>query len=642
MKMLINEITQVFLNKDSSHKELFDASRDLAEFFGEISSISTKDNHLESNDSTHTNLKTGVAISPLDAAICINEYMRTTKYIRGVFDAINDLLVRFKDEKIHLLYAGTGPYATLVTPLLHLFDSNRLEVTFLDIHQSSLDSVKDILTTQKICSFAKDYVCTDATTYKCESKVHIIVTETMRLAFEGEPQVNITLNLLPQLCEDGVFIPECVNIHLESSLKKLVQKENSLENIKKSEFLADIIKLDTKKQWDKENLILTPTLEIKEDIKDGYELFFCTQIQVYKNHILNENECSLNLPLTLLLSSKVIKGDVLEFSYEFENRPEILYKYKKIGTPLVEDQKNFYPTGLSYRYKEPTVIWQEVANNRFLKPFFSDETKTSKKKYISFKELEDIVDTSKYLEPKGFIFHTSRCGSTLLSNALSSLEKNIVIKESVFIHDILTLDYKNNISSDEVKKKLVDAIKVLGRKRFDFEENLYIKFNCWEIANIEIIRELYPNTPMVILYREPKEILTSHKKIPGMQMVPQLLDGKLFDKIPKDVLFDDYPSIVLENIFENCLLQKDKEKMMFINYVDIKNIFFSKIAPFFDLNLEDDEIELIKSGFKIYSKNPTEKFDKSKENKSEDIFISDKLKNSFISLENIKVCYESK
>ncbi|XOB61223.1 hypothetical protein ACMC56_11475 [Campylobacterota bacterium DY0563] len=639
--MELKDIVQVILNKNSSYGDLFDASRNLGNFFAKFSFISTKDNHNESYDSTHTTLSSGVAISPLDAAICINEYMRTTKYIRGIYDALNDLLEKFKDEKIHVLYAGTGPYATLVSPLLHLFDSKRLEVTFLDIHQSSLDSVKSILDIQKLSIFVKDYKCVDATTYKSKSKVHMIITETMRASFEGEPQVNITLNLLPQLCKDGVFIPESVNIYLESALKKLVQKDNSIKNLKESYFLEYIIKLDSKKKWNRENLILIPKLKIKDDIKDGYELFLCTQIKVYKNHILNENESSLNIPLPILINQRVVKGDIFEFSYEFENRPEILYEHKKTNLSFVENDKNFYPMGISYRYKESTIIWQEILSNRFLKPFFSDETRGSKKKYLSWKALKEIIFSSKCLEPKGFIFHTSRCGSTLLSNALSSLERNIVIKESPFIHDILTSNYKEKISKNELKQRFKDAVKVLGRKRFDFEENFYIKFNCWEIANIDFIRKLYPNVPILILYRKPKEILSSHKKITGIQMVPQLLKGKLFDSITNDIPFDKYPLNVLEIIFEYCQLQKDKSSVMFVNYQDIKNLFFSKIAPFFDLNLDDNEIELIKSGFEFYSKNQTEKFDQSKDEKMDNIFISDKLKNSFAFLEKKKVCCEN-
>jgi len=84
----LKEIVQTFLSKDSSPGELFNASRELADFFAKFSSISTQDNHLQSKDSTHTNLDSGVAISPLDAAICINEYLRTTKYIESFTSSI--------------------------------------------------------------------------------------------------------------------------------------------------------------------------------------------------------------------------------------------------------------------------------------------------------------------------------------------------------------------------------------------------------------------------------------------------------------------------------------------------------------------------------------------------------------------------
>ncbi len=630
----LNKLVEIFLNKDSSHGELFDASRNLGSLFAKFSNISTSDSHVYSQDSSHTNLSSGVALSPLDAAICINEYMRTTKYMRGVYDALNDLLDRFKDEKVHLLYAGTGPYATLVSPLLHLFDSKRLEVTFLDIHQNSLDSVKNILAGFGKSDFAKDYICTDATTYKCDTKVHMMVTETMRLAFEGEPQVNITLNLLPQLSPDGVFIPESVNIHLESALKKLAVEEKAIKNINKSDFIADIIKLDTKKQWNKENLILNPSVEIKQEIKEGYELFLCTQIKVYKDHILNENECSLNLPYKVQLTEKLSKGDILEFSYEFENRPEILYKHKNVDNQSFLESKNFYPIEVSYRYKDSMVIVQELIPNRFLRTNFDNRMRSSEKKHISWQELENIAEDCESIEPKGFIFHSSRAGSTTLSNALSSLEKNIVIKDSSLIHDILTLDYKEDISKEEIKKRLKMAIKVLSRKRFDFEKNLYIKFNSWEISYVDTLRELYPNIPVVILYDDPQNIITSHKRKPGMHMVPHILEGKLFEDISKETAFEDYPFRVLENIFQEILCQKDKKDVLIISNNEIRDMFFSKIAPFFSLDLNEKEKRKIDFYF--------ESLNSKVENigsKVSDMLISNKLKDSFSLLEEQKVTH---
>jgi hypothetical protein len=54
----LKKLAQICLSKDSYHGELYELK----------------------DDSKHTYLESGVAISPLDAAICTNEYMETTKY----------------------------------------------------------------------------------------------------------------------------------------------------------------------------------------------------------------------------------------------------------------------------------------------------------------------------------------------------------------------------------------------------------------------------------------------------------------------------------------------------------------------------------------------------------------------------------
>ena len=63
-------------------------------------------------------LKDGVAISPEAAAHCVHDTQRSVVFIRAAFAAIKAAQKRFTNGPIDILYAGCGPFATILLPLL--------------------------------------------------------------------------------------------------------------------------------------------------------------------------------------------------------------------------------------------------------------------------------------------------------------------------------------------------------------------------------------------------------------------------------------------------------------------------------------------------------------------------------------------
>ena len=50
--------------------------------------------------------------------MCVDDIMRTRRFVRGVYHAMADML-NAREGKINLLYAGTGPFAMLVLPSIY-------------------------------------------------------------------------------------------------------------------------------------------------------------------------------------------------------------------------------------------------------------------------------------------------------------------------------------------------------------------------------------------------------------------------------------------------------------------------------------------------------------------------------------------
>lgn len=106
----------------------------------------------------------------------------------------------------------------------------------------------------------------------------------------------------------------------------------------------------------------------------------------------------------------------------------------------------------------------------------------------------------------GFVFHESRCGSTLIANLLASFQPqhNRVYSEA---SPVLTAVQMKNI------QLLQDVIYVLSRTNDPYETHVFYKIQSVGSTNIPIFREAFPNVPFIFLYRDPIQVLMSHLDI---------------------------------------------------------------------------------------------------------------------------------
>jgi hypothetical protein len=159
-------------------------------------------------------LESGVAINPRAAAHCVSDYQRSLVFIRAIHAAIDRLIAGSEQDRVRVLYAGCGPYATLLLPVLGEFPAERLQLQLLDIHQASLDSVAQLIEHFGLTAYDITTQQADASRYRCEQPPNLVITETMQKALEQEPQFAVTANLAPQLASKGIFIPQRIDVDL--------------------------------------------------------------------------------------------------------------------------------------------------------------------------------------------------------------------------------------------------------------------------------------------------------------------------------------------------------------------------------------------------------------------------------------------
>jgi hypothetical protein len=338
--MKLNQISTTLLNEASAPTQMREALDSFAQLCSDVTGV-VPDRSFDAwaGDSL---LEAGVAIAPEAAAHCVKDYQRSVVFISAVHAAINTARERFANQPIEILYAGCGPFATLLLPLLGQFKAGDLHVHLLDIHQRSLDSVAQLIEHFGLQAHRINYVQDDACRYQHSGSPHIIITETMQKSLEQEPQFAVTANLAPQLHPQGIFIPQKIEVELcladleaETAAFKhgAALEPDTLIKTGRRHPLGTVLCLTpetatallekAKKNSCTGVLELNPvqvTIPTGED-PTGFDALLFTRIQVFEQYRLLDYESEITLPLRCTEMRPLQAGEKYQVWFELGSYP---------------------------------------------------------------------------------------------------------------------------------------------------------------------------------------------------------------------------------------------------------------------------------------------------------------------------------
>jgi hypothetical protein len=278
---------------------------------------------------------------------------------------------------------------------------------------------------------------------------------------------------------------------------------------------------------------------------------------------------------------------------------------------ILTELESWIPYKLSFVEEQPRCEWLYTGEKEFIEPFF-DETisicrQTNVRSYRSASSIEVLPEWSKGIEqvpPSAFIFHVSRCGSTLASQLLAQDSTNIVLSEVPFFDSILRAGASIPV---EVLKNAIAFYSPVK----NYRKRLFIKTDSWHIFFYKQLRELYPQTPFILLYRRPDEVMRSQQKRRGMHAIPGLIEPGLFG-FENDVTLmnqDVYLGEVLDKYFQAFLQVIENDSLAtLINYNEGPVAMVETIVRITDTPIGDDEMEKIKSRAMYHAKYPEQVF----------------------------------
>lgn len=277
-------------------------------------------------------LENGKALGTTWAAMCIDDFIRTQRFVKGLFEAVQSLKSAGR-KPIHILYAGCGPFASLALPIMLHFSNADVQFTLLEINPLSFEKVKKVIAVLGLESYIKRLELVDATKYRIPQTdaIDILLSETMQRALSEEQQVPILLNLLSQIENEVLLIPE--NISLEWGILTPIHTDgftNSIPTIKLGNIATlsttGITQNDLIRHWKNgQTRFWENTFSLsKEQVGTRGQLAILTEIQVFGNERITYNQSGLSTPLILVDLSQFPPQDMkLNSWYEMGDRPKV-------------------------------------------------------------------------------------------------------------------------------------------------------------------------------------------------------------------------------------------------------------------------------------------------------------------------------
>ncbi|WP_020408650.1 hypothetical protein [Hahella ganghwensis] len=262
----------------------------------------------------------------------------------------------------------------------------------------------------------------------------------------------------------------------------------------------------------------------------------------------------------------------------------------------------------AYSIPHGKVQWRLVGEDLPFAPFYDDQILHSTCQSLLATLLKPCTRLDYLLRqsasvdvrpPKGFIFHLSRCGSTLLANAMAATGNFTVVSEASYLRDLL-LD--PHLSEDDKVQGLRTLLSCHG-------PDAIVKLNAWDICFFPLIKQAFPSSRMVFQIRAPECILASHHRQAGIHMVPgyrvaEQIGVEFRSSLP------DYQARVLISLMKMMLSYRSAVipgDLLMLDYRQLNLDAILEIAAFFGCRVSRQQkmsvIAMMKRDAKDLSKN---------------------------------------
>jgi hypothetical protein len=284
-----------------------------------------------------------------------------------------------------------------------------------------------------------------------------------------------------------------------------------------------------------------------------------------------------------------------------------------------DDLSGWFPVRIHWQDSEPVVEWCHFGATRFAEPFFDQTVERCLRhpfnqlfrRRTPMDALAELEREQPGVEPSGFVFHMSRCGSTLVSQMLAALPQNIVLSEVAPLDSVLRDraggDDGATIAEERRSVWLRRLVSALARPKNEEEARCFVKFDSWSVLQLPVVRRAFPGVPWVFIYRDPVEVLVSQLRRRGAHMVPGVVDPAVFGMDAREVNTmtpEEYCARVLASVCRAALTYHEEGASLLVNYEELPEAVCPRLTEFFGAAYAPGDLERMRRAAERDAKNP--------------------------------------
>jgi hypothetical protein len=216
--------------------------------------------------------------------------------------------------------------------------------------------------------------------------------------------------------------------------------------------------------------------------------------------------------------------------------------------------------------------------------------------------LDAFAAGARGVAPNGFIFHMSRCGSTLIAQMLASLSCSIVLSEPQPLDGVLRL--RGRVDESMLIRWFRGMVAALAPPRRD-EKRLFIKFHAWHVLQLPFIARAFPDVPWVFVFREPRAVLRSQARNPGAEVLLGTIDPAYLglDHVTGyGIPTAEYAARTLAAFCDAALVHAGLGRSTFADYAALPETVFAELCGFFGVRPGDADAERMREAVRFDSK----------------------------------------
>ncbi len=244
-------------------------------------------------------------------------------------------------------------------------------------------------------------------------------------------------------------------------------------------------------------------------------------------------------------------------------------------------------------------------NEPLARPIFYDENSP----YVTLVPISQFIrEYNVAVKEKrlNFIFHMSRCGSTLASQMLATCDRFFVLSEPIIINAVL--DPALNVSVDERKKLFSACINALVSIAPESSEEVFVKFRSWNIFYLDLIISEFPLVRWIYIHRNGVEVLSSVLAKPPGWLRSRISYAKYFaellsvkSELIRQMTMDEFVARIL-GVFCRTALAHKSDRSCFLEYTYLKKDFINILSSHNNIVVSKDEKKRMIEASEIYSK----------------------------------------